>query len=103
MSQTDNVKRFVELNKTSPVLSGSADRGGGGSYRLASGYWFSFTLDEARSMPMPKWPWDFPDYVNTREDGEFGDGATVLRDPDYDELTTTELKDQAERDEADIG
>lgn len=84
MEQTDNVKEFVALNSQRPVTAGQVNnpRKGGGTYWI-SDIRFDFTLAELRSMPMPKWPWDFPDYQNTREQGEFGEGCTIRRAPEH--------------------
>ena len=57
---TRNVAKFLKINATVPVISGSASPGGGGFYRLANSEGFQFTLEEARMLPegYPKWPWD---------------------------------------------
>lgn len=76
-------KKFMAMNRTSPVVAGEALPQGGGIYTLANGVVSKFNLEEVRSMPMPKWPWDFPEYENAREQGEFGEGATVRRAPEH--------------------
>lgn len=52
---TRKVKEFIIANKTSPVVSGSAFRHGGGTLTLANGRRTTFTLAEMRSMPDPRW------------------------------------------------
>lgn len=60
--RTINVVHFMEENATCAVVAGEAFPKGGGRYKLANELHFNFTLEEMRSMPMPKWPWDFPGY-----------------------------------------
>lgn len=57
---TKNVKRFIAANKESKVVSGYANEGGGGGYRLEDGRSFDFTLEEARSIPAGLPDWGFP-------------------------------------------
>ena len=40
---TRNVAKFLKINATVPVISGSASPGGGGFYRLANSEGFQFT------------------------------------------------------------
>lgn len=79
----DHVRKFIAINARCPVSEGQAIPTGGAIYTLANGTMFKFTLAELRSMPAPKWPWDFPGYENAREQGEFRDGATVRRAPEH--------------------
>lgn len=53
--QTKNVREFVEANKSSLVVAGTAKPDGGGTYRLADGQFFRFTLAESQSMAAPNW------------------------------------------------
>ncbi len=52
-----NVRKFMDANDKSKVISGTAFEGGGGTYTLDDGQSFTFTLEEARSMPngYPNW------------------------------------------------
>lgn len=56
--KTRNVKAFLAANEGCPVVAGSALKGGGGSYTLANGKVFTFSLPEVQSMPMPHWQID---------------------------------------------
>lgn len=53
--RTANVMTFLKANRRSPVISGTAFPEGGGGYTLQSGKSFEFTLEECRSMPIPRW------------------------------------------------
>lgn len=57
LPKTENVQRFLKANEGSPVVAGSAHKGGGGSYRLKDGRRFRFTLYESRCMAdvAPRW------------------------------------------------
>lgn len=59
--RTKNVQKFLNLNDKYKVVSGAAFEGGGGYYTLDNGQGFSFTLDEARSMPDGYPDWGFVD------------------------------------------
>lgn len=83
VDQTDNVKKFLEHNKTEPVTVGEVRSAQRGARYWISDTKYEFTLEEVRSMGMPKWPWDFPEYQNTREQGEFGEGCTIRRAPEH--------------------
>lgn len=52
---TPKAQGFIDANKESPVVSGSAHPGGGGVYTLEDGRSFSLSLEDCRSMPMPRW------------------------------------------------
>jgi hypothetical protein len=60
LPQTENVKSFIAANAESPVVSGRAYDGGGGTYKLKNGRSFRFTLYESRSMAnlQPRWDLD---------------------------------------------
>lgn len=57
LPQTENVKAFIAANAESPVVSGRAFDGGGGTYKLKNLRRFRFTLYESRSMGdcHPRW------------------------------------------------
>jgi hypothetical protein len=52
---TDRAKAFAAANEKSPVVYGSAQKGGGGYYRLKDGSRFRLSLYDCRSLPVPKW------------------------------------------------
>jgi hypothetical protein len=56
--QTANVQTFLEWNQQHPVISGQAFPGGGAKYVTKDGMSFRFTLEECRSMDMPKWDFE---------------------------------------------
>jgi len=60
---TKKAARFMAANKEIPVVSGAGMPGGGGTYTLKDGRSFRLSLEDMRSMPMPKWPWDFEGYT----------------------------------------
>lgn len=55
---TKKAGQFMSANKESGVVSGHAFNGGGGNYRLADGRSFDLTLEDMRSMPMPRWDFE---------------------------------------------
>lgn len=52
---TPKAAEFIAANAKSGVISGAAFSGGGGNYTLADGRSFDLSLEDMRSMPMPKW------------------------------------------------
>lgn len=52
---TKRAAAFMAANRDSPVVSGNAYAGGGGSYTLENGAHYKLTLEDMRSMPMPRW------------------------------------------------
>lgn len=53
---SEKAKAFAEANKTSPVVYGSGQPGGGGYYRLKNGQRFRLFLYDCRSLPRrPNW------------------------------------------------
>ena len=52
---TMNARAFIEANEKSPVIMGSAHPEGGITYVLKNRRTFALSLNECRSMPMPRW------------------------------------------------
>lgn len=64
MSGPEPTKRaaaFMAANAQSPVVSGEAFPSGGAHYRLEDGSEYKLTLEDCRSMPMPRWLHDVRD------------------------------------------
>lgn len=56
---TPKAAEFIKANAESGVISGAAHGPqGGGTYTLADGRSFDLSLEDMRSMPMPKWDFD---------------------------------------------
>lgn len=58
MKPTKKAAEFIKANSESGVIAGAARSTGGGTYTLADGRSFDLSLDDLRSMPMPKWDFD---------------------------------------------
>lgn len=56
---TKKAAEFIAANIESGVVAGAAFEGGGGSYTLKDGRTFRLSLEDMRSMKMPRW--DFGD------------------------------------------
>jgi hypothetical protein len=56
---TPKAAEFIKANAESGVVSGAAHGPqGGGTYTLADGRSFDLSLEDMRSMSMPKWDFD---------------------------------------------
>ena len=56
---TKAAAKFIAANAESGVVSGAAfGKGRGGNYTLADGRSFDLTLEDMRSMPMPRWDFE---------------------------------------------
>lgn len=61
MTPTKTAQKFMLANDKSNVISGYANReGGGGGYTLANGKSFTLTVEDARSLPEGYPKWGFP-------------------------------------------